>query len=100
MVVRGHENGLYPGLTRPMLVRVRNPESFAVRLTRVTARVSSPSRACRARNVWIASFTGSRRIPARGRIRIYLSSGMRSMAPNICQGARFPVTFTATLVRA
>jgi hypothetical protein len=99
-IVRGHVRGLYPGLTKPMPVLVRNPASFAVRVTRVTARVSSASRACRARNVWIARFAGSTRIPAHGRIRLYLSSGMRSTAPNACQGVRFPVTFTATLVRA
>lgn len=99
-VVRGHVRGLYPGIRKQMRVVVRNPSSFAVRVTRVIARVSNASRACRARNVWIARFTGSRRIPAHGRVRVYLTSGMRSTAPTACQGARFPVTFTATLVRA
>ena len=99
-VVRGHVSGLYPGVRKHMRVVVRNPESFAVRVTRVTAGVSNASRACRARNVRIVRFTGSRTIPGHGRIRIYLPTRMRRRAPNACQGARFPVRFTATMERA
>lgn len=99
-VVHGHVSGLYPGVRKQMRIIVRNPQSFTVRVTQVTARVSNASIACRSRNVRIVRFTGSRTIPGHGRIRIYLSSRMRRRAPNACQGARFPVTFTATMARA
>jgi hypothetical protein len=99
-VVNGHVSGLYPGLRKQMRIVVRNPQTFTVHVTQVTARVSNASSTCRSRNVRIARFTGSRTIPAHGRITIYLASRMRRKAPNACQGARFPVTFTATMARA
>lgn len=99
-VVHGHVSGLYPGARKQMRIVVRNPQTFPVRVTQVTARVSNASSTCRSRNVRIVRFTGSRAIAGHGRIRISLSSRMRRKAPNACQGLRFPVTFTATMVRA
>jgi hypothetical protein len=97
--VHGHVRGLYPGATRPMQVSVRNPAPVSVRLVRMTARVSNASSACLSRNVSIRRFVGAKTIAPLGRIRISLRSRMRRRAPNACQGARFPVTFTATLTR-
>jgi hypothetical protein len=98
-VVHGHVSGLYPGGRKQMRIVVRNHETFTVRVTQVTARVSNASSTCRSRNVRIVRFTGSRAIAGHGRIRIYLPTRMRRRAPNACQGLRFPVTFTATMVK-
>ena len=100
LVVHGRVRGLYPGASRRMRLVVRNPSSTSVRLTRVTARVANASARCHARNVTIEGFAGSRAIPARGSVRILLPTRMRTTAPNACQGARFPLTFTATMAGA
>jgi len=83
-----------------MRVIVRNPTSGSIRLVRMTAHVSNASSACTARSVAIRAFRGSLTIEPFERILIYMRSRMRRRAPNACQGARFPVTFTAILARA
>src|SRR5262245_14180861 len=99
IVLHGRARGLCPGAFRRMRVVVRNPGAAAVRLTGVTATVANASPACRARNVKVRAFLGSRTIPGLGQATLYLRTRMRRRAPNACQGLRFPVTLVATVTR-
>ena len=100
VVVHGRVRGLFPGARKQMRVVLRNTTPETVRLTGITAVVANASPTCRARNVSVRGFVGSRTIPALASIRVPLRSRMRPKAPNACQGARFPVRFTATLATA
>ena len=95
LVVRGHVRGLYPGASKRLRVVVRNRAEVVVRLERLDVRVADASPRCRAANVTVRGFEGSKPIPAGGRRRLRLRARMRAAAPNACQGARFPLTFTA-----
>jgi hypothetical protein len=98
LVVRGHVRGLYPGASKRIRVVVRNRSQVVVLLERLGVRVGDASRSCAAANVRVRGYKGSQPIPAGGHRRLRLRVRMRASAPNGCQGARFPLTFTTRIV--
>ena len=98
--VRGHSKGFYPGRKRPMRVTVRNPNTFPIVVTRVTASVASVVSGCPTKSIKIKPWRGRARVSARGHRRMKLIVRMLPRTPDACQGARFKLRFGGTAVRA
>jgi hypothetical protein len=98
--VKGHSKGFYPGRKRPMRVTVRNPNAFAIVVTRVTASVSSVAAGCPPKTIRIKAWRGRARVAARGHRRIKLVVRMLPRTPDACQGARYRLRFGGTAVQA
>ena len=98
--IRGHVSNLVPGVPRTLVLRVRNPFRYAIRVRRITVRVRSPIPVCPAFNVKSPGFRGSRRIRAGRLVRIRVSIMMAPYAPNACQGRIFRLVFSARATRA
>jgi hypothetical protein len=99
--IRGHVEGLYPGATKWMRLRVRNPNPFAIRVTRIRTSVRPASgSACPAKSMRIKPFNGSRRVPAVGTARVKVRVIMRLGAPDTCAGQRHRLVYRGRAIRA
>jgi hypothetical protein len=99
--IRGNVEGLYPGATKWMRLRVRNPNPFAIRVTRIRSTVQSASGStCPAKSMRIKPFKGSRRVPAAGTARVKVRVLMRVRAPETCAGQRYRLSYQGRAIRA
>jgi hypothetical protein len=98
--VSGRVVGLYPGRAKTMKVRIRNPHPFAIRIKKLRIRVSEGGPGCRAGTIRIGKARVTRPVPARRRLRVRVPVKMRPAAPDACMGARYPLRFAGTAVRA
>jgi hypothetical protein len=89
----GHVTGLYPGQRKRLVIVVHNRGKRALRVRVITTRVRDASRACRARNLKVASFQGSLRVRAHRSRRVAVRVSMRADSPTACQGAVFRLAF-------
>jgi len=80
---------LYPGLRRPLVVRVRNLRGSPTAVRRVRVRVRRASRHCPRRSLRLSRFRGWVRIKAHRTQRLRLRARMAFTAPDRCQGARY-----------
>jgi hypothetical protein len=94
----GHVAGLYPGATRLLSVKIRNPYKRRMRIVSLRARVRGPRRACTKWNLDVRPFRGWLVIPPRRTRIARLRVRMPSTAAQECCGARFPLVFTARAV--
>jgi hypothetical protein len=99
LVLSGHVSGLFPGSTRPLVLRIRNRNAFAVRVVSTRVVVRDASSRCRSSNLRVSRFRGSLRVRARQTGTLRLLVQMTPAAPNACQRAVFPLTLTARAVR-
>jgi hypothetical protein len=100
--VRATVVGLFPGRTSPLRLRIVNPNSFAIEVTRLTVLVrEDPHRpGCAPRSYIRASdFHGPLRVPQGGIRGARLMMTMLLGAPDGCQSATFPLHLTARAVR-
>jgi hypothetical protein len=94
LTVRGHVRGLYPGAWTGMRVTVVNHNDRPIDFDRVLARVARARPGCGRRYLVVRGSHRERLVPPHGRIRLRLKVRLRRTAPDACQGARFPITFT------
>jgi hypothetical protein len=97
--ITGNIDGLVPGKRATLPVRVRNPWSWAIRVTSLKVRVHASGRACPVRNVRIARFSGSFLVRAHSTRVRPLGASLSQAAPAVCQGATFALTFRGTARR-
>ena len=98
--IRGSIGGLYPGLRTTMRLAVRNPNPYAIRVTRIKTAVGASTGACPARSVRVRTWKGRARVPARGVRRIKVSVRMKGTAPTVCAGHRYRLTYRGWAVLA
>jgi hypothetical protein len=98
--VQGRVGGLYPGALKTMRVKVRNPYAFPIRIRRLRASVGAARPGCTAANLQVRRARANVVVRPRRTVRVRLRVRMRPSAPEACQGARFPLRFRATAVRA
>jgi hypothetical protein len=102
--MRARAGGLFPGAKRPLRLRIRNPNRFAIKVTKVRVRIrrdlKHPGcyprrylRATRLREPVRVSAKNIRRTRTRLKIR------MRMSAPDACQRAVFPLRLKGKAVR-
>jgi hypothetical protein len=96
--------GLYPGVTRPLAVKVTNPYAFGIKIGPVTARVRSSNRpGCTGAPTNLTAAAGGSRsllIGAHRSKTVLLHVAMPSTVSNACQGATFALAFSARATRA
>jgi len=95
----GHVAGLYPGAAKSFRVSVdnRSRRRWVVRL--VKAVTGAPNRRCPAESLRLAPYRGALELPPRARRSVSLKAALRIDVPDACQGALFPLTFSARVSR-
>ena len=94
--VGGDIAGLYPGAEMTLDAEVTNPFPFAIRVVSVSVAVADAGPGCPASVLSVSGSTDAVEVPA-GRVGIVpLDVRMSSDAPDACQGATWPLRFTAT----
>jgi hypothetical protein len=100
--VRGSVKGLYPGVRKPLKLKVKNPQRYPIKVKSLQIKVGrSNKRGCKPR--WIKpkkKVRTSLLIPARARAFASYPVTMPKKAPNACQGARWKLKFKGKAVRA
>jgi hypothetical protein len=91
--VTGNVENLFPGVTTPLPIRVRNRTDGPVRLQWVRAIVGEPSAGCDPSYLQAARIDPHRRIPPRGSIDLVMPLTLSSEAPDGCQDAIFPFLY-------
>jgi hypothetical protein len=99
-VVSGQVENLGPGGTQPMVLTVRNPNSVGIRVTSLTVRAGAASVACQASSLTLPQWTGSLVVPKNGTATLTVNVVLEPTAPDACQGARWPLTYGGTAVKA
>jgi hypothetical protein len=97
--VTGSVDGLFPGSSTQLPVRIHNRHAFAVVVRSVTVRVGAARRGCPARVVRVGPFRGRLVVAARGERLVRLKLSMLKTSPDACRGARFPLRFRAAASR-
>jgi hypothetical protein len=98
-------SGLYPGATRTMTVRMRNPYPFAVQVVSLRASVARattlPACAGTPGNLVVSPGAGRRvTVPAHGGGSVAILVRMPRSVADACQGAGFRIALAARAVRA
>jgi hypothetical protein len=94
--IRGSVKGLYPGKSKPLVLTVRNPQAFAIVVTSITTSVGTPNAGCASINLEVTQFAGNLPVPAKGTAKVTVTATLSHSAPDACQGAVFPLTFSGT----
>ena len=92
--------GLVPGGTVPLVISIHNPNNTDMAVTSIAAAVGNSDKAdCAAANVTVDALPAST-YPLKVRdgksTTVTLTARMVVDPPNACQGASFPITYTAT----
>ena len=99
--ISGHVTGLYPGARTRLRLTLRNPNPYAIKVSRIRTSVQVPARSsCAARSIKVKRFTGSRRIAPRAVVRVKVNVSMRAKVPNACAGQRYRLTYRGWATRA
>lgn len=98
--IRGSITELFPGIRTPMGVRVRNPNPFAIRLSKILTTVQGESTSCPANTLKVKPWTGRKRIPARTVRRVRVVVHMKSSAPLTCSGHRYRLVYRGSAAQA
>jgi hypothetical protein len=98
--VRGHVRNMYPGRVVMLRARIDNPYGFAIVVRLVRAKVLNATTTCTAWNLRIRTWRSRVTVPPHRHRIVLLRATMRTAAPTACQGARFPIVFAGTAVRA
>ena len=88
--------GLYPDAEASVPVTVHNPATYDLAVHTADVRVGDASPGCPAANLEAASYSGDVVAPAQRDATIPIRMHMLASAPDACQGATFPLSFTAT----
>jgi hypothetical protein len=92
--ISGKLKGLYPGAKRGLVLVVHNPQTFAIVVTSITTTIASPSAGCQASNLVVGAFSGQLTVAAGGSAKASVPVLMQHGAPDACQGAVFPLTYS------
>jgi hypothetical protein len=98
--ISGGVTGLYPGKTRSFVLTVTNPQKVAITVTSITTTVSNASAKCAAANLKVTKFSGNLVVKAGKTAQATVDATMAHSAPNGCQGAHFPLLYTALATEA
>ena len=94
----GGVEGLWPGARTRLRLRIKNPNTFAIRVSSLSVRPKTSDKpGCDAR--WLTAVKTKKFslkvAPRRGAVTTY-PIGLSKNAPDACQGASWPLRFTGT----
>ena len=98
--IAGSVGGLYPGASARLVLTVSNPQPFAIDVTSITTTVGDASASCAASNLTVAAFSGNLNVPGRSSARVAVPVALGHAAPDACQGAVFPLTYSGLAQKA
>lgn len=98
--ISGSVGGLYPGDSAPLMLTVTNPQQFAIVVTSIATTAGSPNPGCVAGYLTVAGFSGQLTVAAQGSGQISVPVTLSHAAPNACQGAIFPLTYSGSAHKA
>jgi hypothetical protein len=98
LVVTANVSGLlYPGSVRPVKLRIKNLLSRKIRILALQLKTGQPTGRCPSWAVAGGRLTVRMTIARRGTRTAYASVRMLATAPDSCEGASVPLSFSATL---
>jgi hypothetical protein len=98
--ISGELVGLYPGSAQPLVLRLDNPQAFAIRVTSLTVDVSDGSPACPAWHLVVDSLTAPVDVPRGGSATTTLTARLAAAAPDACQAITYPLTYRGRAEKA
>lgn len=93
--IAGEVDGLFPGAVATLEARVTNPHPFAIRVSAVAVTVADAAPGCPASMLEVGESAGSVVVAGGSSGIIPLDVRMHLNAPDACQGAIWPLRFTA-----
>ena len=91
--VKGKVKGLYPGSSKPLKLRLTNPNDAPISVKLVTVKARSTTVSCPSSAVKATKFKGNKRIGAHRTAKIKVKIRMKATTPDACQGARFRLIY-------
>jgi len=98
-VVSGDVNGLAPGVTRPLQLRLGNPNGADIAVQSLQVTVGDSGAGCGGDALHVGPFSGPVLVPGHGEAQISLPVTMAGSASSTCQGATFPLTYGGSAVK-
>jgi len=98
--VSGDVADLAPGVTRPLRLRLTNPNDSDISLEAVQVTVGDGSTGCSGGTLRVAALPGPVFVPRLGEAGVTLGVTMSASAASICEGATFPLTYGGSAVKA
>jgi hypothetical protein len=92
--IAGSIGGLWPGHSAPLVLTVYNPQPFTIDVRSISTVVGTPKTGCTASNLTVAGFAGRLYVPAGGMAHLSVPVALIHAAPDACQGAVFPLTYS------
>jgi hypothetical protein len=97
--ISGGVTGLYPGASLPLVLTIINPQHFSIDVISVTTSVGDASAACPSSNLSVTAFNGNLIVPEQGNATLVLTASLTYFAPDACQGAVFPLTYSGVAAK-
>lgn len=95
--IAGDVGGLFPGAVKPLSLLVSNPFPDPIRVVSLSTTVGTPDRAgCTATVLTVSGLGSPVDIPPGQSRPVGVDVTMAATAPDACQGARFPLTYSGT----
>ena len=91
--VKGKVKGLYPGSSKPLKLRLTNPNDAPISVKLVTVKARSTTASCPSSAVKATKFKGNKRIGAHRTAKIKVRIRMKATTPDACQGAKFRLIY-------
>ena len=98
--ISGSVHGLYPGLTRALVLTIVNHRSFAIDVTSITTKVGQATAACPPARLKVSAFAGNISVPARGTRKASVAVQLIQSASNGCIGVGFPLVYSGIAHKA
>lgn len=99
IAITGKVNGLYPGASKRIRLKLKNNSRSAVVVKSVRARVKSPGAGCPARALQAKRMRVRLRVPGRRSRHLRYPIRMRPSAVVACEGKRFKLRYRARVTR-
>ena len=93
--ISGHADHLVPGVTTIYEVKIRNNLKHRVKMRSVKAKVGDASAVCPRSLVRAKKVRTTKALRARRTRRVQMEVTLLPEAPDVCQGAKFPVRYKA-----
>ena len=91
--VKGKVKGLYPGSSKPLKLRLTNPNDAPIAVKLVTVKVRSTTASCPSSAIKATKFKGNKRIGAHRTAKVKVKIRMKATTPDACQGAKFRLIY-------
>jgi hypothetical protein len=98
--ISGRVAGFYPGASVPLVLTLRNGNSFAISVTSVEVSVRPAGSGCGPANIEVGSFHGPVVVAAEDSATAEISMRMVEDPDDACQGATFPLDYRGAAVPA